>query len=45
MFLGTGDEDKPLHCADFNFDENILLCGLNAYLKLILKGNEEFEVL
>jgi hippurate hydrolase len=34
LFLGTGT-GIPLHSNHFNFDEEVLLTGLNAYLKLL----------
>ncbi len=39
FFLGTGSEKKgftaPLHNAQFNFDEEVLLVGVDAFLKMI----------
>lgn len=41
LFLGCGNEDKgftaPLHSSRFNFDEEVLLHGLQVYIN-ILKG-------
>ena len=34
MYLGTGS-GIPLHSADFNFDESILLTGIEAYRRLL----------
>ena len=39
MFLGCGNESRgftaPLHSSNFNFDEEILLYGLQAYSDII----------
>ncbi|HPO04459.1 MAG TPA: M20 family metallopeptidase [Bacillota bacterium] len=34
MFLGTGNR-KPLHSGDFDFDEEVLEVGVEAYLRLL----------
>lgn len=39
FFLGSGNPEKgfvaPLHSADFDFDEAILLCGVKTYVDLL----------
>ena len=34
MLLGVGDV-PPLHCDTFDFDENILICGVEKYIELL----------
>ncbi len=34
MFLGTGNK-KPLHSSDFDFDEEVLVTGVKAYIRLL----------
>jgi metal-dependent amidase/aminoacylase/carboxypeptidase family protein len=39
MFLGCRNEDKgftfPLHSSKFNFDEEVLLLGVQIYVNII----------
>lgn len=38
MFLGIGNKDKKivLHSEDFDFDENVLILGLEVYLRILM---------
>ncbi|MBQ8733176.1 MAG: M20/M25/M40 family metallo-hydrolase, partial [Anaerotignum sp.] len=41
FFLGSGNEEKgftaPLHSGEFDFDESILVTGVETYVKLLEK--------